>query len=1465
MLAIILLLVISYFVLQSSRVQSYLVGIITSEISKNLDANFKIEAVNFSFFNKLILKNVYVEDQFKDTLLFSEKLTVNIKAIDRKSKVVDIQRITLDRTKFYLYKDTTQSINIKFITDQFKSTDTSSVKPKWKVAIRNIEMHESFFRYRTNRIVNKPYGVNFNNMVCAIHTLDVRSLTVEKGTVEFFIKKLEFTERSGFNVYSFKSNMSIADDHMKFKNITIRTENSFIVSDSISFRQRSFDDYQNFNALIKLDFAFQESNVSFIDIGFFAPKLKNIPLNVGLSGYIYGRINSLKGKDVRFQVGKQTELITDFNFNGLPDINQTYIFADFKKFTTYANDFELINRFVKPGKKINFPENLKKLGKMSYEGNFTGFIDDFVTYGKFISALGKASTDISLKPVEGKKLAINGKLKTINFRIGELLSEKIGKISFDAQIDGKIGRDKTIAARTDGIIHTVEINNYNYQNIIIDGFLTEKKYDGFLKISDPNIILDFSGGIDFSKKVPAFNFSANVPKANLYGLNIDKKDSTSFLSFEMNANFVGNNIDNAIGEININNSRLVKFNENLTFNTLKIVSEQLSDTHRIELKSDYIDAVLYGKYKYKTLVHSIKSLFLHYLPALVNNPSDTLKVDFPNSFTADILLKNTNQLTKIFIPDITISDNSKIDFKFNANNNRFFLTANSLLLRYKTNTFNDLSVVTFSDDSLFTAITKSKRAVFGKSVTLEDFRTTSITRNNDINLKIDWKNNDTTLYQGRLIASTTIEKKDKNSPASFNVTILPSEIIVNDSLWRMNKAFVKIDTTSISINNFIINHKNQFFKIDGRISEINNDTLFIDFGNLNLAYINIFTKKIKLDFKGIINGNANFSNLYSAPLFSSNIIVNKFSLNKEEYGDMYILSTWDYVRKGINIKAFTQKDEQKNLNVDGEYYPNNKGLDFKVTLDKFRLNLLNSFLGSFSSDVKGTGSGSVTIKGTLDNPDFNGELDAQKATLTIDYLKTRYNFTDKVLIVKNSIVFNDITVLDQFKNKAITNGNVTFGPRKSIDFNFTIRPTNFHALNTTGKDNEMFYGTAFMTGVVNLRGNSGNINIDISGKTEKNTKLNIPISKSENIVESGFVTFINKGNIKQNIVTDDYQVDLSGFRLNFDLEVTPDAETQLIFDSKIGDVIRATGEGNLKLEIDKNSNFNMFGDYNIVEGDYLFTLQNIINKKFEIEQGGKILWNGDPYNANIDIEAIYNLRAPLSNLFPEDSSDFYRKRIPVECQIFMTQSLKNPDVVFNINLPTTDEDTKNRVRTIINTQEKLNKQFLSLLIINNFFYEEPDQTNFGLASYGSGSASTTTTELLSNQLSHWLSQISDEWDIGVNYRPGDEISTDQVEVALSTQILNDRVNINGNLGYGGQTEQASNIVGDFNVDVKLNKSGKLRLKAFNEANDKLIYEDSPYTQGVGIFYREEFNTFPELFHRFWNKLTGKKEEEIPLN
>jgi hypothetical protein len=1453
-----------YFIMQSSSVQTYLVKIITNEISKNLDAKFKIESVDYSFFNRIVLKNVYVEDQYKDTLLFSEKLTVSLNGINRKSKKIDIHKVDLYNTKFYLYKDTTAEINIKFITDQLKSTDTTKKdNPKWQIEIRNIEMRQSIFRYRTNRERKKTFGVDYNNLICSIKNLDVRNMGVEKGTISFFIRKLEFAERSGFEVYSMKTNMSIGDDHMKFNDVVIRTANSYIVSDSISFRHRDFDDYQDFISLVKLDFAFKESNVSLLDVGYFAHKLNGVRLNVGLSGYLYGRINSFKGKDVKLQAGKQTELITDFNLNGLPDINQTFMFVDFKRLTTYASDLEIINRFFKSGKKIIIPSNLNRLGKISYEGNFTGFIDDFVTYGRFVSSLGNASTDILIKPTQGKNLELSGKLKTSSFNLGQLLnSPKIGKISFNAQINGTIGRNKTIATRTEGVINSIEINNYTYQNVIIDGFLTEKKYDGLLHVSDPNIIVDFSGGIDFSKQIPEFNFSASVPKANLYGLKIEKKDTLAILSFDVNANFIGNNIDNAIGEISFKKTQYIKSNDRISFDTLIITSEQILDTHKITLRSDYIDALLYGTYKSKTLAQSIKKLFYNYLPALVHSKEDTLGFDYPNNFKVDVHFKNTTLLSNIFIPDLHLANNSNLEFKYGAHESRFFLTASTSELKYKNNTFSDLSIVTFSDDSLFTAITKVKKAYLNNYFVLEDLRTASLTSNNEINLKIDWNNKDSVSYQGKFMASAKISKESANKNPTFDIVVLPSDIVIKDSLWRMNRAKIKVDTTSINISDFIINHNEQFFKINGTISEKTDDSLFVDFGNLNLAHINVITKDIGLIFNGFVNGNASFSNLFQSPLFSSNIAVQDLSLNKEPIGNTFIVSKWNKDSKAINLTAFSNLADLRTLSVEGDYFPEKKNLDFNISLNKFNASILNSFLKSFASNIKGKVSGDVSLKGTFNNPEFNGLVNMEKGGLTIDYLKTRYGFTSDVYIIKNSIIFTDVTVTDPQKNKAITNGNVTFGPKKSIYYSFTIRPNNFLALNTTGKDNEQFYGIAYMTGVITINGGKGIIAIDISGKTEKNTKINIPITKSDKIEESNFITFVNKEN-KISVAQQANPIfNLSGFRLNFDLQVTQDAETQLIFDSTIGDLIRAKGDGDLKLEIDKNGNFNMFGDYNIEEGDYLFTLGNILNKKFDIERGGRIIWNGSPYNAVIDLEAVYNLRAPLTNLFPSDSSEYYRKRIPVECQIYMTQSLKSPEVKFNIELPTSDEETKNRVRTVINTQEKLNKQFLSLLFINNFIYDEPDQTNFGIAEYGAGSATTTTTELLSNQLSHWLSQISDEWDIGINYRPGDEISKDQVDVALSTQLLNDRVTLNGNVGYGGQTEQASNIVGDFNVDVKLNKSGKLRIKAFNKANDKLIYEESPYTQGVGVFYREEFNTFSGLMRRFWNKLTGKKEDEI---
>ncbi|MFC2152348.1 translocation/assembly module TamB domain-containing protein [Bacteroidota bacterium] len=1470
MLVIVAIPTTAFFILQNGKVQTYLTQKITKEVSDNLNAKFEVESVNFRFFNRAVLKNVYIEDQLKDTLLFSKEVICNIKNISRKQKQIDISNVNLINAKIYLNKfDTLQPINLRFSTEKQEDKDTlNDSKPKWEISFENIEMHQSLFRFKSVRKREKgPEIVNFNDLVCYIEDLDVRNLTIENGVVNFYTKKLKFKEKSGFYAYNVKFNMSIGKQHMIFKNVKIRTPYSYINSDSLVFRHNDYEEYRQFAKNIYLDFVLKESNISFIDIGFFTPIFKNISLNSVLSGRVHSKLSTFKGKDVKFHIGEQTELITDFNLSGLPNHKEMFMFVDFKKLTTSAKDFEIINKFIKVNNRFSIPDNFNKLGVISYKGNFAGFYDDFVTYGKFTSDLGNISTDLSLQPDTSKTLSFSGNLTTSNFNIGELIpgTDKIGKINMDAKIVGSSRTNKSVKATTKGTIHNIEINNYNYQNILLDGYLTEKTYDGYFSISDPNIQIDFQGGIDFSKEIPIFKFNASVPNTNLHGLNIDKKDTTANLSFEVAANFVGIDIDNAVGEIKFTNTKLIKLSTEMAFDTLELISEQYADTHRIELKSDYIDALLVGTYKSSTLIQSLKNLYFNYLPALVKNPTDTLTLDYNNNFSLDLYLKKTNLISQFFIPNLFFSDSANFKINYNSTQKRLTLNAHANEIKYNQHTFNNLSVSTFSNDSIFTILTKCKSFLLNNYFKLDNFKTTSLTHKNNIDFKLDWNNNDTVDYVGKILASTSINQRKPFGEPSIKVTILPSQIIVKDSLWYINKSQIIIDTTSIAFNRFNINHGNQHFMISGKASENPNDTLFFDFGNLNLAHVNIITREKKLVFEGIINGKANFSRIFNNPLFYADLEIDNLILNNEEFGLTQIYSRWLEKDKAIQMEASTLHEEKRMVNISGNYYPNDKNIMFNIILDKLGLNVLNPYLGGFASNVSGISDGTVLVTGTLKKPSFNGNLYMQNAAMTIDYIKTRYNFTTEVFVKDNSLIFKDVDALDTYGNIGLTNGYVKFGPRKDISFNFNINANGVHSLNTTGKDNDAFYGNAFMTGIVNITGNRENTFVDISAKTDQNTKINIPLTRFQDSNQKSFVSFINNKE-KTEIIASEYNYDYSGFGLNFDLEVTPDAEALLIFDSKIGDIIRGKGEGSIKMEIDDNNDFKMYGDYSIEDGDYLFTLQNVINKKFKIERGGNIIWNGEPYDATIDIKANYGLKTSLNSLVDTSgsyySSDDFKKRIPVECQVYLTNRLMNPDIRFDINLPTADEESKTLVRTAVNTEEKLNKQFLSLLVLNSFMREQTGtESNFSTGASTAGLGTVTTSELLSNQLSHWLSQISDEWDIGVNYRPGDEISKDQVEVALSTQLLDDRVSINGNVGYGGQTvEEASNIVGDFNIDVKLNKSGKLRLKAFNESNDKLLYEDAPYTQGVGIFYREEFNTFSELMNKFWNRISGKKNE-----
>ncbi|MBI4645902.1 MAG: translocation/assembly module TamB domain-containing protein, partial [Bacteroidia bacterium] len=881
-----------------------------------------------------------------------------------------------------------------------------------------------------------------------------------------------------------------------------------------------------------------------------------------------------------------------------------------------------------------------------------------------------------------------------------------------------------------------------------------------------------------------------------------------------------------------------------------LISEKADTSRRIVLNSDILNMELKGNYKLIPFIKSAERILYKIFPSLLPDKYAMTSIDTVNNLSFNIQFKNFNDVCKLILPEIKIAPNSLIRGNINTASESFEINGEIGQLAYSENIINDLSFDIILKNKLFTTKTLSKRLQIGESMALNNFEFNIEGYNDSLLVDFHWINRDSLVYSGDIAALTNLIKIPGHASPGLRFKLIPSEIVFADEAMSLDQSIIEIDTTTIKIRSFTISKKEQYLNIYGSISNNENDSLYIKFNKVNLSQINYLTAGSGMVFNGTLDGTASLSNIYKTPVFYSSLDITKFNVNNDDLGDVDLISNWDAGNNKINLIFRLKSGRIEPFVMAGSYTPENKKLDFGITLDRFNLEIFAPYISNTLSNLKGRLNANLELKGTLDNPELNGRVQVQRGSFIVNYLNTRYNFTNYFNISKSTIQFEDMLIYDEKGHSATANGTIFHNNFKDINFDVTLKADNFLFLNTTEKENPDYYGTAIASGVINLTGSTNNLIINISAKTEGDTQFYIPLSAGEDISESDFISFVNK--TYQDKPEEEKKEELTGMQLNFELEVTPDAEVQIIFDSKVGDIIRAVGYANLKMEINTLGDFNMYGDYIIENGDYLFTLKNVINKRFDIEKGGTIKWNGNPEEANLDLNAVYRLKAPLFDLMAGLQLDTaekekYKRRFPVECQLNVTHTITNPEMAFNINVPQADDKVNSIIQGL--PEEEKNKQLLSLLILNRF-YTPSYLRGQGPSETGSaGAVGVTSSELLSNQLSHWLSQISNDFDIGVNYRAGDEITNDELEVALSTQLFNDRVSINGNVGVGGQQQNTSGLVGDFDVNVKLNKSGKLRLKAFTRSNEEMLYENSPYTQGIGLFFREDFNSYKDILKK----------------
>jgi hypothetical protein len=1429
-----ILLIGSYFILKSPGVQTFLVGKLTEHFSEKYNTSVTIKGVSISFFNKVVLEEVLILDQKNDSLLYVHELVASINSFSIKKRTAGIDKLELNNTFLTIDSDTAGTPNYQFLVDLFakKEAPKTADSLQFDFNMKRFEFNNASVKYTYHDSIGQ-HLIDLRNI-----TLGVSDLELQYEKIAFLITQFQLNDHKDFYLEDFSGQFIATSDSMNLINLHALTSNSEITELNVMIEKKKRGTEFDLKKM-KVNMDLKKSRISLKDLGMMVPFLKGMDEDIDVSGQVSGTLVDLKGKNIQLSMRNNTQLAFDLYLSGLPDIENTYMHIDLKQ--SFA-DFNELSKVKLPDnfplQQLTVPAQLLQAGVIEYKGNFTGFLSDFVAFGTFKSKWGVLTTDLSFVPSDGEKLKINGKLRTVNFKIGKLFqTDLLDGITFNGDIKGILNQQThNFSAKVSGKIDSVFVYNYQYKNIQLNGDVLNKKFDGYLLVDDSNLKLRFDGKFDLNVPVPVFNFEMQLAKADLRALKFDRKFKQSEVSFALNANFSGSNIDNIDGLIHFTKGTYRNENDSVSFDNFDLKT-YYQNGPVLQVRSDFLDADIYGKYEFHNLHYSVKKIIAKYLPSA--------GLTFPvegthNNFDFKLVLKDVNRFTRVLMPDLMMEP-ATIDGTINSGNNT--LTINALFpeIQYQTAVFHKFSF-NLNGNSKLHIHNKIEELSLGKKFKVYNLSLISEAQKNVLDSKLIWNNFDAVSYSGSLNTSAKFFKQI-NSP-HIEISVKPTRIYLADTLWQLNSSLITVDSTLIKVDKLKLSNKGQSITVDGSIDKNQENKINFIFDQIDLNVLNNFVAG-DLALRGNLNGSLSFFDIYERPLFLSDLEISELSLLRHPLGTASVQSRLDRSAGEINAEVLLNSDNKNTLLAYGIYNPAKDSLSVNANFDQFSLLILQPLLGTSFSNFHGEAAGKVHVYGKLNHIQHKGALFASNAGLMLSELQVNYTMNDSVKFAGDKIIFPQMRIYDDFGNSGIFNGSIQHRSFSNMIYDLSIRSDRIMAINTTSAINQQFYGKTFGSGNVRITGQGANVFINGVAQTERGTDMNIYLEYADEAQQYDFLTFVNPGNkgLEEKKKT---PVIKSNLQMRFDIRITPEAKAQLIYNSKIGDVIRAQGSSdNMQIYIDNNSNITMYGEYTVEQGDYLFTLQNVINKKFEIQRGGTIQWNGDPTNATVDLNAIYRLKASLSELFANSYDNIDSQRIPVLCKIALTRNLSNPDIKFDIELPSTEDRIKDEIKQYISSEEDMNKQMLSLLVLGRFYAT-------GVNSNLAGSTASTAFELFSNQFSNWLSQISNDFDIGFNYRPGDQISNDEVELALSTQMFNNRVSINGNIANNSSQKLNANnnsLVGDADVNVKLTRNGKLQLKAYNHANNNLIYETSPYTQGVGLSYREDFNDFEELWQK----------------
>ena len=1466
--------------------QRYIGQKVSDAVAEKLDTKVSIGRVDLGFLNRIILDDVLIHDQQQKEMLRVARLSARIDILPLTEGKISISSAQIFGARAQFYRqDSLAKPNFQFVLDSLASKDTTSHTPL-DLHINSLIIRRSSIKYDEHHVAPTPELFNLHHMNVQNISAHIILKTLTDDSLDVNLKRLGLTDHSGLKLDKLSFRLKAGRQGATLRNFRLLMPSTQICIDSIDATYRYKNNHFDASTLT-LDGEIRDSYITPSDLRCFYSPLKNFQKELQI--------------ETRFTEENQRLTIPQLHIK--TESNELNLLAsgviakerEGLSWMAKVDDLSLTESTIDFLSKI-VPEVgsqgkvLQSLQHLQLSGNFSGEPRGALTAKTFINSdLGNLDLDFQMSAAKQFK----GEINTEGLNLRQLLSdEHLGTIATRLTVDGQLNTGRIPTINAQGFVSHLDYNDYPYSNIGIDGSYSPKGLSGFIKIGDPNLEAELEGNLmneGPQNKQYKINLKGYISHLVPQALKLTDQWGNAQLSANIDADLTAKTIQDAQGVLRISNFMMTSdLHDAYHLDNLLLTSGYEDQRRYVTLVSDFAKADLRGEFQYQTLVQSLINYVGSALPTLPGLPPVTKSTQ--NDFALKLQVFKSDWLQRLLGMEMSFQQPITLSARVNDYNRTVNMEGMIPDITYNgTHYTNGYVRITTPIDTIKCNLAIKRISESGNTLDIQ-LRADAI--DNHLNTSLTWDNGrlDNEM-SGKLNMIASLYRNLMEKPEA-HIQVQPSHIVLGGTTWNVEPSDIIYSTNNMLVNHFTIHNGQQHIIIDGKATSDRNDSLTVDLNDVEVAYILDLVNFHSVEFSGEASGTAFIKAPFGSFMANADLSVGNFKFEKGHMGTLYAKAVWNKEREQIDIDAVADDGPEAKTLINGYVSPTYNTIDLGITANGTYIDFMHNFTNSFLSSITGHANGAVRLAGSLDEINLTGKLIVE-GEATVTPLNTTYTLRqDTVILIPDEIELHQMAVYDQYDNKGILSGGIHHQHLTNLSYDLYVTADNLLAYDFKDFGESTFYGTVFASGDVAIHGRSGEVTIDCNVTPQKNSVFVYNASSPDEISNQEFIQWgsahssSDRSNsqlstlrsalplgsaknsqlgsstwLRQEIPTDDIPTDIY---INFLINCTPDATLRLLMDANTNDYITLNGDGTIRATFYNKGPFNMFGTYTVDHGTYGVTIQNIIKKNFTFNRGGTIVFGGDPYNAALNLQALYTVNGvSLSDL--NIGNSFASNTIRVNCLMNISGQPIAPQVDFDLEMPTVNADEQQMIRSIINGQQEMNQQVLYLLGIGRFYNQgqnnantdQADQTTLAMQSFLSGTLSTQINSLLSTVIKN------DNWNFGANISTGNEgWHNAEYEGIISGRMLNNRLLLNGQFGYRDNATQANpSFIGDFDLQYLLYPNGNLALKVYNQTNDRYFTKSSLNTQGIGLIMKKDFNGLRDFFSSMKKKKNTKKNQK----